>query len=314
MGLNLWFSFSSHIKKWLCQLGKTQRFVLLSVVIGIFLWGAIVFMPSGVSTADQLEDAIKKIAAKQFKREGVDYAITVRCLKGCVFSFSLGQEKQFPAASLIKLPLLVVALEAASKEEISLQDTVTIAKNDITGGSGSLKGKKTPHSLTIAQLLEYMVATSDNTAANKVIELFGFSYLNERFNAIGLEDTVLARKIMDFSMRRRGVENYTSARDIAYLLEGLYRRNFFSRNLSQLGLSWLLKQKVNDRIPRFLPRNINVAHKTGLERGVVHDAGVVFTARSVYLICVLVKNEPEYARAKNFIALVSLITYNLINK
>lgn len=281
-------------------------------VLAVFL--AISYKMRQFAVIAELDDGIKKIAKVQLKNNGIDYAIVIKCLDGCDISFSSGERKQFPAASLIKIPLLIAALEAVEEGAISLQDNVTVARTDITGGSGKLKNQKTPQSITIEELLKYMIASSDNTAANKVIDILGVDYIEQRFRALGLEDTVLARKIMDFSMRNRGVENYTSARDIAFLLEGLYKQRFFSSDLSRLGISFLLKQEVKDRLPRFLPKNCSIAHKTGLERGVVHDAGIIFTRKNAYIICVLVKNGHEYAPSKNFIALVSLFTYNLINK
>jgi len=118
---------------------------------------------------------------------------------------------------------------------------------------------------------------------------------------------------MDFSQRKKGVENYTNPADIAYILEKIYRGELVNKKLSKLALSFLKKQKVNDRLPRYLPDGVIVAHKTGLERGVVHDAGIVFTPKGDYLICVLVKGTKSYSRAKKFIAQFSLLTYNLYN-
>ena len=128
---------------------------------------------------------------------------------------------------------------------------------------------------------------------------------------MGLTETALHRRLMDFSKRKQGVENYSSAYDISLVLEKSYDQKLISKELSRFGLKLLKKQKVNDRLPRYLPKDIVVAHKTGLERGVVHDAGIIFTPQGDYIITVLVKGEKNYRKAKKFIAQISGLTYNL---
>jgi beta-lactamase class A len=155
-----------------------------------------------------------------------------------------------------------------------------------------------------------MIADSDNTATNKVIDLLGREYINKSFKRFGLKRSFLKRKMMDFSGRRRGIENYTCVSDIAMLLEKIYGNKLIDSQSSQLALSFLRKQKINDRIPRYLPEEADVAHKTGLERGVVHDAGIVFAPKGDYIICVLTKKVKDYQQAKKFIAKITLLTYN----
>ncbi len=209
------------------------------------------------------------------------------------------------------MPILAVILQAVKENKFSLDDEIVIKRKDITGGSGIIKGMKVPVNLTLRKILELMITRSDNTAANKVIDLLGYDYINNSFNRLGLADTFLKRKMMDFSLRKKGVENYTTARDISVILEKLYSKQLVDESSSELMISLLKNQKVNNRIPRFLPKGVIVAHKTGLERGVVHDAGIVFTGKGDYIICVLVKNVKNFKNAKKLIAQLSLLTYNL---
>lgn len=255
---------------------------------------------------------LKGIVSERFKGSNAEYAFFIKKLGFSGLKLVHEEAKQFPAASLIKLPILATAFYAIGEKKVSLEEIVVIKKRDVTGGSGKLKALSLPRKLTFGQLLELMISSSDNTAANKVIQLLGFEYINDIFKKLGLSHTVLTRKMMDFSQRKKGVENYTSASDIAYLLERIYRKKFINRKLSRLALSFLKKQRVNDRLPRYLPSEAVVAHKTGLERGVVHDAGIVFSPKGNYLICVLVKGAKS-AKAKKFIAQLSLLAYNLIN-
>lgn len=218
--------------------------------------------------------------------------------------------EQFAAASLIKIPLLVAAFFAAQEGAFSLNDAVTISKRDITGGSGVLKSTKLPKKITVEELLEIMITRSDNTAANKLIDMLGFTYINDLFKKLQLTQTVLSRKILDLRSRKKGVENLISCRDLAYLLSKIYRKEMVSKNASEMMLGFLMNQKVNDRIPKYLPDDIGVAHKTGLEKTVVGDAGIVFSHNNDYVICVLTSGFSDYKTAKDFIAKISLDVYN----
>ena len=256
---------------------------------------------------------LRSLLREEFKSTKIEYAFVIKKL-GLLDSKLLHKaQNKFPAASLIKLPILAAAFYAVREKKISLEELVTIKKKDVTGGSGKLKALSLPKKFTFVQLLELMISSSDNTATNKVIEILDFEYINSTFKRLGLTDTALRRKMMDFSQRKKGVENYTSAADISYLLEKIYKEKLVNQRLSKLALIFLKKQKVNDRLPRYLPAEVVVAHKTGLERGVVHDAGIIFTSNGDYLICVLVKGGKSYARAKKFIAQLSLLAYNLYN-
>ena len=100
---------------------------------------------------------------------------------------------------------------------------------------------------------------------------------------------------------------------MAYILEELYRGRFINRKVSKRCLEMLAEQKINDRIPKRLPHEVIVAHKTGLENGVCHDVGIVYTSKGNFLICVLIKHEYPTARpAKRLISRLSLLTYNYI--
>ena len=143
-----------------------------------------------------------------------------------------------------------------------------------------------------------------------LIDLVTMEYLNGFFREQGLKGTSMTRKMMDFSGRKKGVENYTTAGDIAVMLEKMYRGSFLNASVSDQCMQMLLHQKMKDRIPRKLPRETPVAHKTGLERCVCHDAGVVFTPQGDFLVCVLTKSTSGAPKVKEFISRLALEIYN----
>ncbi len=165
--------------------------------------------------------------------------------------------------------------------------------------------------LSIERLIGLMIYESDNTATNILTNLLGIEYLNNAFKAFGLKNTDLSRKIADYHLREKGIENYTTAEDMALILEKIYRRILVNKDISEKCIGILKLQRINDRIPKYLPVDIVIAHKTGLEAGICHDVGIVFTRRGDFLISVLTKHKDSNSNpAKEFIAKVALYTYN----
>jgi len=72
----------------------------------------------------------------------------------------------------------------------------------------------------------------------------------------------MPRYIMDLEARDNRIENYTSAADMARLLRAV--RAAHPRPPSSTQLLEILKgQRVRDRLPRYLPSSVVIAHKTG---------------------------------------------------
>ena len=220
-------------------------------------------------------------------------------------------DKRFPSASMVKVPIMAACYKAAEEGRISLADVITLKRTDKVRGSGTLRAAAPGTSVTVERLIELMITGSDNTAANMLIDLLGFEYLRSAFKDFGLDQTNLSRKMMDFSSRAKGIENYTTPREMADILEKIYRRTCVSPEASEKCLVCLKGQKVNDRIPRYLPRKVLVAHKTGLENKVCHDAGIVFADKGDVLICVLTEGDTGATIAKRMIARISALVYKI---
>ncbi len=225
--------------------------------------------------------------------------------------FVLNKEKKVPSASLVKLPIMTACFNAIAEGKLDSEKPVVLRANHKVSGSGKLKHASEGTKLTIEELIELMIVESDNTATNILIEMAGYDYLNTYFKKIGLKSTNISRKMMDIKKRSQGIENYTTAGDIALILEKIYTGSLINKDISSRCLELLKRQKYRDRIAGKLPADTVVAHKTGLENGVCHDAGVVFTDRGNFLICVLTRHQNKTAHlSKKFISEIAFLTYN----
>lgn len=227
------------------------------------------------------------------------------------WEINTNKDLRIPSASMVKIPIMMSYFYAAHEGKLSLQDVIEIRNSDKAPGSGTLKFAIPGKAFTIEELIRRSITESDNTATNMLIGHLGFDTLNRYFKKLGLKTTNISREMMDFKQRKRGVENYTTAGEIAQLLEQLYRGRFLDAESSRQCIEILARQKMKDRIPKKLPSEVIVAHKTGLENFLCHDAGIAYTDKGNFLISVLTKHKNKTAQeSKSVIAEVSLLAYN----
>lgn len=79
----------------------------------------------------------------------------------------------FNSASVIKLPVLVLAFQMAERGELKLDERITITKEDFRGGAGIFRYHDTGLQPTFRDVLLQMVITSDNTATDLSIAKVG---------------------------------------------------------------------------------------------------------------------------------------------
>jgi beta-lactamase class A len=225
-------------------------------------------------------------------------------------SVRVNADKLFPSASLVKVPIMAAVFEAQREGKLALSDELTLKWQNKVFSYKGLYRKRTGKKFTIRELVEKMIITSDNTAANMLVDRLGFGYLNEKFQQFGMKDTDLRRGIMELQWRKLGIENYTTADDMAFLLEEIYHSKIIDEESCKEMLDILKRQKINDRIPYLLPKALDIAHKTGTLHDTLSDVGIVFTPKGDFIVCVLTQNLRNLKIAKRFIRDVAADAYS----
>ena len=208
------------------------------------------------------------------------------------------ETQALPAASIIKLWLLVRGLWAAQTGQMPLQGRLKMRPGDRVPGSGVLHDLGAGLELTWEDLLTLMVTVSDNTATNMVIGRLGLEDL-QTWLAAGWTQTRLVGKLQlpaeeRNEAQRRGERNTTTADDAATLLGQLYRGELLGEAHTALALDILGRQQFRDVLARQVPRDaagaplFRVLSKSGELTGVHHDAGLLLLPRplSVALLSV----------------------------
>jgi beta-lactamase class A len=107
-----------------------------------------------------------------------------------------------------------------------------------------------------------------------------------------------------------GVNNTTSASDLAALMLAIERETAASRASCEQMRGILLKEIYTGEIPAGLPPGTPVAQKTGWITGVLHDAAIVYPpGKRPYVLVVLTSNIPDEAVAKSLIADISRLVW-----
>jgi beta-lactamase class A len=221
-----------------------------------------------------------------------------------------------PQASAIKIAVLVALLRQAQAGKLRLEERVEIRKAQFAGGSGVLQdfGDGTS-AVSLRDLAALMMVVSDNTATNLLIDRVGQARVNETLQSLGFERTRLMRRMIQPEEERRGVENVSTAREMASLLEQLYRGKLLDERHTALALE-LMKNEKPERTPigRGLPAGVALASKTGSLPGVRCESGIVLLEGRPYVLSVMTTYAADDAAAEGAIAEVSRRVYSYIER
>lgn len=189
---------------------------------------------------------------------------------------NINGNSEFPAASLIKIPIAIVLLQKIDKKEISWSKTLILNRGHYAAGSGVLRAKKPGTKVKLKEVFKLMLTISDNTATNMIIDLLGgvektnneILKLNKK---LGLRNTKLVNKLGDF----KGT-NKTSPKDLAVYLEESLEGNLLKKDSQNFFRSTLLRVKNKSLIKRGIGEHTKFAHKTGTIGICVGDAGIIY--------------------------------------
>ena len=189
----------------------------------------------------------------------------------------LNADQPMPAASSIKTPILLVALDALDKDKLRWNQPLQLTKELVGGGAGWMGSKPIGTRFPLYEAATEMIRVSDNSATNLLIKrLGGIELVNQRFQELGLPATVLRNWLPDL----KGT-NSTSARDLARTIalvdtgeklspraRDLYREILSTSNTNTLIPMGLLKglgkgQTNTDPDDDLLADGITAYNKTG---------------------------------------------------
>lgn len=255
------------------------------------------------SNTDKLESDIRKIIQNERGLYSIAYQDTAS-----KNNLTINSQKM-TAASIIKLFVMIETYKQINEGKICENDQITLTSSMKVGGTGSLTGRKDGTVLTIDQLIHLMITQSDNTAANILIDRLTMEKINATAQKLGCLDTVIKRKMMDNKAQAEGKENYTSVVDLRGIFLKIFKKECLGEKYDQKMLDVLKQQKNNTKMPLMLPVGTVVAHKTGELDNVENDAGIIYTDKGAYVLCIL-SNGVETSNARMIIAKVTKAVFD----
>src|SRR5437762_6630712 len=221
----------------------------------------------------------------------------------------------FPTASSIKIALRLELYHqdqearAGAQGKAKLDDVYDFDPKELVEFSQIMSGL-TPGvtRVTNRDLAQFMVAVSDNTAANILIDRVGKDNVNAMLRGLGLTETMLRRKMMDFAAARRGEENVSTPREMTRLLEAIYKGKLLNKELNEQFVKQLSTLKES-YIPHDLPPGVQVANKPGNLQNVRTDSGIVFVKDRPFAMSVMTSNARDERAAERAISEIALEAY-----
>ena len=232
----------------------------------------------------------------------------------------------FHAASTMKVPVMIEYFRQLDAGQLRKDQTLlldTVFKSIVDGSRYSLGAGVDSDSSVFARvgqqvplrwLVERMIVRSSNLATNALIELLDAKRVQATTVSLGATNMKVRRGVEDGKAFQQGLNNQTTARDLAVLLEAIENGKAASAPSSREMIDILARQEFNEEIPAGLPAGTKVAHKTGWITAVQHDAAIVYPpGRKPYVLVVLTRGIRDRAIAKTLIADLSRITWDFVH-
>lgn len=245
------------------------------------------------------QSKLADIVNLNFANDEKDYAVVIKNLKTDE-EYRFHENVKYDSASLYKLWVLSVVKQKMKDGAFSEEDSLVgdLAKLDKTLSTDPEPATPSPEvasedkkeeepkriSMTVKDAMEKMIIHSDNYAALLLTQKVKPSTITKFLKEYG------------FVNSKFGSPPRTNAHDIALFYEKLYKGEIVDEENSREMIELLKRQAINDRLPKYLPRGISVAHKTGELYGSKHDAGIVFSEKGDYIIVVMTNTkDPAFA-------------------
>ena len=234
----------------------------------------------------------------------------------------INEKAMFHAASTMKTPVMIEVFRQEGEGRFSLDDSLDVRnefksivdgspfKLDLGDDSDDSMYKRIGGKASIRELVHQMITVSSNLATNILMELVGAEKVTAAMRRLGARDIEVLRGVEDGKAFEKGMNNRTSAIDLALIFEAIADGHAVGRSASAEMIDVLLAQKFRDIIPALLPPEVKVAHKTGSITGVEHDSGIVFLPDGRrYVLVLLSKDLKDALTGKQALAGVSKRIY-----
>jgi beta-lactamase class A len=215
-------------------------------------------------------------------------------------TFSYHADDPMPTASLIKFPVMIEAYRQAGEHKIDLTKMITLKKEDQVPGSGILTQLSPGLTLPVRDAVRLMIALSDNTGTNLVLDEIGIGSTAATMEKLGYPNTKIHSKVFrrDTSVFPERSNEFglgsTTPAEMVRLFEALHKKELVSPEACKEMLDHLAACDDKDKLPRFLPSGLRVAFKTGSLDEVRTAAGIIYSKGGPIAVCVMTNHNEDH--------------------
>lgn len=230
--------------------------------------------------------------------------------------------RRFHAASTMKIAVLIELARRVDDGALGWDDSLPVQNQfrsivdgspyrlDPGDDSDSTLYRAVGGAAPVGELARRMIAWSSNLATNVLIERLEPARVHRTARALGADSIEVLRGVEDGKAYERGLNNTTTARDLARLLDAIARGRAASPAATAVMLELLEAQVFNTGIPAGVPAGVRVAHKTGAITAVAHDAAIIYpTGRGPYVLAILTRGYADRRAAERLMADLSALVY-----
>jgi beta-lactamase class A len=294
----------------------------MNLVAALLVGTQVSSAPVPAQRANGLDDSLRaRIERRIAEVPGASVGLAFRDLAGADTLY-LRADEHFHAASTMKVPVMIELFRRVDRKQLSLGQRIEL-KNEfasiVDGSPYTLSAADDSDSLVyswiatrvaVHDLLEHMIVRSSNLATNTLIGLVDAKAANATAYALGAKDIQVLRGVEDNKAYAAGMNNTTTARDLATLMTAIEVGRAASKASTDSMRAILSRQEFNDEIPAGLPPGTRVAHKTGQITGHLHDAAIIYPPhRRPYVLVVLTRDITDEKAAQSLIADISRLVY-----
>jgi beta-lactamase class A len=192
-------------------------------------------------------------------------------------------DERFMLLSTFKLLACAIVLARVDRGEESLARRIRYRKQDLVAWSPVTELHVDGEGLSLAQLCDAAMTSSDNTAANLILASFGGPKALTAFaRKLGDSVTRLDRNEPTLNIRTAAEAlDTTSPRAMAKNLQTLLTGQVLSASSRQLLLQWLLANTTGDkRLKAGIPAGWTIGDKTGTNKTNANDIAILMPPQS----------------------------------
>jgi beta-lactamase class A len=210
------------------------------------------------------------------------------------YGYGVNPDETFFGASVMKIPLMVAVFRKIDEGEVSLNDSFPTESGDWAGGAGWLQWEEAGTSHTVEDYMWMMMTQSDNVATNALLRLVGGpAYVNEVASSLDAPGTFLYQKVTSERAAVPVLDNRTTPRDMATILDKVYTGEVLSPYSSQKMVEIMYQNELQSSLEDGLPEDVEAAKKGGWLYKVYDEAGIVWHEDRPYVVAIFSKHGSE---------------------